>query len=231
MYIGIFSLTGCNPYSKYFHYEIEYPSGRLITSYYWEDSATIENSDLSLSIENKSSEDKAVIKLLGEDGEELWTKERPLPFYRGQVVDGELWVCEEVWGGWDSIRFSDGLLESGKISCVDITTGETKWEQTTGEHEFFLAKVGERFYFYERGERKKWGADEHAHLYYRTMEEWEEKRLIYEFDFAETPPKASVEYRMKFSIQEDAIEVEYRHINNNNEILWTIETPMEPEQE
>ena len=230
--ICMFSLTGCNPYAGYFFYEIEYPSGRVVNAYYWRDNPTIEDSNLSLSIEYRiEGEEKSVIKLLGEDGEELWVKETEQPYYRGQVVDGELWVCEEVWRGILA-GFYDGLLESGKISCVEITTGETKWEQATGENEFFLFKREERFYFYQRGEMRKWGKSEYAHLYYRTMEEWEEKHLIYEFDYAEKPEDADSWCIMKFVIQEDAIVVEYWNGSYEMaEMLWTIEVPLQTERE
>lgn len=191
-------------------YEIEYPTGYILNQDWHRVSKShysIENSELTFQTESVWEEKKSIVTLMDEREEELWTWERPTPlppYLRAQVVDGELWFCEESWNTGLGYLYLDGLLEYGTLYQLDMASGEILCERQTGENEFYLTKIGERFYFYQRGGR--W---EHAQLYYRELSDWEEKHELYQFDYKGAPEETGGGYVLRFIIGEEAITTEY----------------------
>lgn len=201
-------LMACHPYYGYMQYEVHYPTGFIygfLAYQYPQNVYPIENSELSFEERLNWEEDIQYITLL-EEGEEVWTWEKPFPNsrIRAQVVEEELWFCAENWDAGLGFFVLDGLLFSGTLYQLDMKSGEVLCERETEEHEFFLSKIGERFYFYHRGGRR-----EYAQIYYRELSDWEEKHELYQFDYKEAPKETGGGYVLKFILGEEEITIEY----------------------
>ena len=239
-FLFLIFLTACNPDSGLPNYEIEYPSGSVITSITeLTEPFPIEQSDLELY--TKHIKGRAYqMYIQDQDGAILYTSEDTLSHNRGQLVDGALWICEENWSCVHQQQFVDNTLEAGRIYELDIKSGEIQDEYKLGKNEFLITISDNKCYFYHRGEESKkklFGLTKtktkNAEIYYREISDWKEKQIVYTFDYAGVPHEAKNvgNFTLYFAVQENEILLNlhsYEKLSNGewgNIPVWSVDIP------
>lgn len=88
-------ITGCNPDAGRMGYKIEYPSGNIITCMTdLSEPIPIEGSDLQIYTKHIKDKDYTLY-ILDDEEETLYMADVTEAINRGQMVNGELWICAE----------------------------------------------------------------------------------------------------------------------------------------
>ncbi len=88
--------------------------------------------------------------------------------------------------GWEPAKYINGALVESSFLGICRNTGEQLWNYRLGQNELFLTLEDNKVYFYNSGNYKIKDSDpapEFASIYYRELENFEEKIVVHTFDF------------------------------------------------
>ena len=232
--IFVLLLTGCNPAAGAAKYEVIYPSGYRRDCYTYDEKSPIEGSACSLQWEKADDYEKTRdydIHVLDENGSVLYIyPDVGSKAMRGRAQeDGKTWVCAEHWTAPHHNGYVEGWLKGSDLLLIDLGDGEILFQAKAGENEFCITANGTRCYFYvpgkEEGE-KLFGLikipGENAVIYYRDASDWEQKHMVYTFDYVAEPDidtSDGVETRVQFYISENQLKVawtSYESVGNGH---------------
>ena len=227
-------LTGCDPTAGATEYEVIYPSGYVRDCYTWDEEFPIEGSSYYLRWEKAEDYEKTHnydLQVQDADGSALY--EYPdigSKTMRGIMLEDDIvWICTEQWAASHYNGYIESCLKESNLLLIDLSDGETLFQDKAGENEFYITSNETRCYFYEPGKEESeqlFGLvkipPKNAEIYYRDTSDWEEKHTIYTFDYILEPDidtSNGVETRIIFYISEDQLRVawtSYESIGNGN---------------
>lgn len=140
--------------------------------------------------------------------------------------DGTAWISSEDWITSHTNGYRSHNLQGSVLLRVDLSNGEILFQQEIGEYELYLMTKGTRCYFYDCGEEseeKLFGLitteQENARIFYRDIENWDEKVTVYTFDYALYPDGEEMS-GLRFSLErEDEIKVSSMERTSMGELI------------
>lgn len=215
-------LSGCvlsRPYGAV-AYQFLYPSGYVRDCYTWDETAPIEGTPYQLRCSERVGFSRRVedLQVLDESGNLLYEYVGiGSGTMRGEAAENNsVWICSEQWSSAHYNGYRSGDLRSSTLLFVDMRNGEFLFSQVLGKNELYLTSKDTRCYFYDCGtepEEAFFGLfrrpGQNAQIYYRDIEDWEEKRTVCEFDYVNWPEdmddEKAVEKCIRFYIQEEQV--------------------------